>query len=273
MAKRKLEFSFLQIVLMAIAIISLSVIILLPISYIIYQAFVKGLENYWQAISSFNTLSALKLTLFATFISVLANLTFGLSISWALGKFKVMGSRFIIGLIELPLSISPVISGFLLILFLGKNSLIGSWLDRIGLDIIFAVPGVVLATIFVTMPYLARELIPLMQETGKDEEEAAILLGASGLQTFFLITLPKVKWGVIYGLLITTARAMGEFGAVSVISGHLRGKTDTLTLQIEILYNDYNFNESFAVASLLTLLACLTLIIKIWIEKRKEFNV
>lgn len=249
---------------------SLFILILLPIIFILVQAFAQGLDVYWAAITDRSTLSSLKLTLIATTFAIVLNLLFGLSIGWALGKFKVPGSRGIIGLIELPLSISPVIAGFTFILFLGKYSPVGSWFDHHGIDIIFAVPGVIIATLFVTLPYVAREVIPLMQESGNEEEEAALLLGAGGLRTFFSITLPNIKWGIIYGLLITNARAIGEFGAVSVVSGHLRGKTDTLTLQIEMLFNDYNFTQSFAVASLLTTLAILTLFIKTWVEWKKS---
>lgn len=255
--------------LILFTVLSLCILILLPIIFILYQAFAQGLGVYWAAITDRGTLSSLKLTLVAAAFAITLNLIFGLSIGWALGKFKVPGKRTIVGLIELPLSISPVIAGFTFILFLGKYSLIGGWFDHYGIDIIFAVPGVIIATIFVTLPYIAREVIPLMQESGNEEEEAALLLGAGGLRTFFTITLPNIKWGVIYGLLITNARAIGEFGAVSVVSGHLRGKTDTLTLQIEMLFNDYNFTQSFAVASLLTSLAILTLFIKTWIEWKK----
>lgn len=256
--------------LILLTVFLLTLIILVPVAYVFYQAFLKGLPAYFKAISDPFTLSALKLTVFVAFISVVFNLLFGLSIGWALGKFSIPGSRTLIGLIELPLSLSPVTAGLVFILFLGKHSLLGGWLDRHGVDIIYAVPGVVIATMFITLPYIAREVIPLMQETGQDEEEAALNLGAGGIRTFFLVTLPKIKWGVIYGLLITNARAMGEFGAVSVVSGHLRGKTDTLTLQVEILYNEYDFQESFAVASLLAFLAIFTLIIKSWIERHKK---
>jgi sulfate transport system permease protein len=245
-------------------------LIVIPILFVFIQAFSKGVKVYWESITDPSIIYSLKLTLFATTISVILNLIFGLSIAWALGKFKVPGKRLIIGLIELPLSISPVIAGLTFILFLGKFSLVGSWLNQHGIIIIFAVPGVVIATLFVTLPYIAREIIPLIQETGNDEEEAALLLGAGGLRTFFYVTLPNIKWGVIYGILITTARAMGEFGAVSVISGHLRGKTDTLTLQVEMLYDEYNFNQSFAVASILTLLAIVTLVIKTWTERKRS---
>ena len=260
---------FIRWLLILTTIFILTVLILFPIAYIFYEALSNGFFSYLQAITDEYTLKALRITLIAAFFAVLFNLMFGLSIGWALGKFHVPGSRFIIGLIELPLSLSPVTAGLIFILFLGKYSLIGGWLDQQGIDIIYALPGVIIATMFVTLPYIAREVIPLMQETGHEEEEAALLLGASGLRTFFLVTLPNIKWGVIYGLLITNARAMGEFGAVSVVSGHLRGKTDTLTLQVEILYNDYNFSKSFAVASLLALLAIVTLIIKTLIDWRK----
>jgi sulfate transport system permease protein len=258
-----------RILLILITIISLCTIVVVPMTLIIFEALSKGFDLYLQAITQEESLNALKLSVFAAAISVCLNLVFGLSIGWALGKFKVPGSKILIGLIELPLSISPVIAGLTFILLLGKYSAIGGWLDRNGIDIIFAVPGVVLATIFVTFPFIAREVIPLMKEAGNDEEEAALLLGAGGLRTFFRVTLPNIKWGVIYGLLITNARAMGEFGAVSVVSGHLRNKTTTLTLQVEMLYNEYNFSESFAVASLLIFLALLTLFIKAWIEWKK----
>lgn len=262
----KIETHPVRRLLIFITVFSLFIIVILPIIFILVQAFSQGLGVYWSAISSKATLSALKLTLLATAISLVLNLLFGLSVGWALGKFKVRGSKFIITLIEIPLSISPVIGGLIFVLFLGKFSPVGGWLDSHGIDIIFAVPGVVIATMFVTLPYIAREVIPLMQETGNEEEESALLLGAGGLRTFFYVTVPNIKWGVIYGMLITNARAIGEFGAVSVVSGHLRGKTDTLTLQIEMLFNDYEFTQSFAVASLLTSLAILTLLIKTWVE-------
>lgn len=260
---------YIKTAMIFITVSSLSIIVLLPIFYILSQAFSAGFTAYVDAITDSETLFSLQLSLLVTFFSVCINLIFGLSIAWSIGKFKVPGSKIITSLIELPLSVSPVIAGFTFILLLGKYSLLGSWFDRKGIDIIYAVPGVVIATLFVTLPYIAREIIPLMQETGKDEEEAAMLLGASGLRTFFYITLPKIKWGVIYGLLITNARAMGEFGAVAVVSGHLRNKTTTLTLHIEMLYNEYNFSKSFAAASLLTFLALLTLLLKSWIEWRK----
>jgi len=255
--------------LISITVLFLTVIIVMPVAYVIHAAFSRGLASYWEAVSDIYTLLALKLSLIAAFFSVVFNLAFGLSIAWALGKFRIPGSRVLTTLIELPLSLSPVTAGLIFILYLGKYSWVGGWLDRHGIDIIYAVPGVVITTMFVTMPYIARELIPLMQEAGSEEEESALILGAGGLRTFFLVTLPKIKWGVIYGILITNARAIGEFGAVSVVSGHLRGKTDTLTLQVEILYNEYHFAKSFAVASLLAMLAIVTLLIKSWIDFRK----
>lgn len=267
------EPKYVEVSLIILTVVSLFVLLLLPIIFILSQAFSEGFAVYWSAIAQQDTLYAIKLTLLASFISVCANLAFGLSIGWSLGKFHVPGTRVLTGLIELPLSISPVIAGLIFILFLGKYSLLGGWFDRHGINIIFAVPGIVIATMFITLPYIAREVIPLMRETGKDEEEAALLLGAKGLHTFYHITLPRIKWGVIYGILITNARAMGEFGAVSVVSGHLRNKTTTLTLQIEMLHDEYKFTESFAVASLLSLLAILTLLIKTWIACKKSYNV
>jgi len=266
--------SFSERFLIGFVILLLTVLILFPIAYIITQAFSQGFPTFWNAVTDKDTLSAIRLTILISLICVVCNLLFGLSMGWSLGKFQIPGKRILIALIELPLSVSPVIVGFTFILFLGKHSFLGSWFDQYGIDFIYAVPGLVIVTLFITMPYIAREIIPLMQETGNEEEEAAVLLGAGGLRTFLYITLPNIKWGVIYGLLITNARAMGEFGAVSVVSGHLRGKTDTLTLQVEILYNEYNFTQSFAVASLLTLLAILTLMVKSWIDWRKgdEFS-
>lgn len=255
--------------LIALTLFLLVFLILVPAIYIFSVAFSDGVPTYVKAITSPNTLSALKLSLFVTCICLMANLLFGLSIGWCLGKFNMRGGQLITRLIELPLTVSPVIAGLIFILFLGNRTLIGGWLDSHGIEIIYAVPGVVIATLFITLPYIAREVIPLMQEMGKEEEEAAVLLGAGGLHTFFRVTLPNIKWGVIYGLLITNARAMGEFGAVSVVSGHLRGKTETLTLQVENLYNEFNFTESFAVASLLTFLALITLLLKSWLDWKK----
>lgn len=258
-----------KVLLIGFTLLFISLLILLPLIFILVQAFSKGISFYWHAISHPSILNALKLTLYVTLFSTTLNLLFGLSIGWCLGKFSVPGRRFWIGLIELPLSISPVTAGFVFILLLGKYSPLGSWLDAHGIQIIFAVPGIILATTFVTLPYIAREILPLMQETGNDEEEAALLLGAGGLRTFFLVTLPKIKWGLFYGLTITVARAIGEFGAVSVVSGHLIGKTDTLTLQIEMLYDEYNYTQSFAVSSLSISFVIITLLVKVWIERQK----
>jgi sulfate/thiosulfate transport system permease protein len=262
-----------RLTLIFLSIALLTFLVLLPAIYIFTQAFSKGFSTYWSAITNFYTLSAIRLTVFTAFCCVLFNLLFGLSIGWCLGKFSIPGGQIITRLIELPLSVSPVIAGLIFILFLGNRSLLGGWLEKHGIEIIYAVPGVVIATLFITLPYIAREVIPLMQEMGKEEEEAAVLLGAGGLYTFFHITLPNIKWGVIYGLLITNARAMGEFGAVSVVSGHLRGKTETLTLQVENFYNEYKFTESFAAASLFTFLALFTLLIKSWLEWKRKGSV
>lgn len=268
MNKSSKKTNVIKYLLIALTLFFLTVIIILPMLYVLTEAFSMGFESYLKAITSKNTLSALKLTLLATLISIIFNLLFGLSIGWSLGKFPLPYKRVLIALIELPLSISPVITGLTFILFLGKYSTIGAWLDSHGIDIIYAFPGIALCTMFVTSPYIAREIIPLMQEAGKDEEEAALILGAGGLRTFFYVTLPNIKWGVIYGILITNARAMGEFGAVSVVSGNIRGKTETLTLHVEALYEEYNLSQSFAVASILTICAIITLIIKSSIENK-----
>lgn len=252
--------------LIAFSIISIAGLILIPLIFIFSQAFSNGIAFYLSAISHPSIFASLKLTLYVATISTALNLLFGFSAGWYLGKFPVIGRSLWIGLIELPLSVSPVTAGLMFFLLFGHSTPLGSWLHEHGVEVIFAVPGIVLATTFVTLPYIAREIIPLLQETGNDEEEAALLLGAGGIRTFFQITLPKIKWGVFYGLMITAARAIGEFGAVSVVSGHLIGKTDTLTLQIEMLYNDYNYTQSFAVSSLLTLFALFSLGIKSWIE-------
>jgi sulfate transport system permease protein len=211
-------------------------------------------------------LAAIRLTLWVAAICVPLNLIFGLAAAWAITKFQFPGKNFLVTLIDLPFSVSPVISGLIFVLIFGLQGWLGSWLDAHQIKIIFATPGIVLATIFVTFPFVARELIPLMESQGRDDEEAALVLGAGGLQTFFKITLPNIKWGVIYGVIICNARAMGEFGAVSVVSGHIRGATNTIPLHVEILYNEYNFAAAFAVASLLALLALVTLAVKSFVE-------
>lgn len=261
-----------KIILIAVSIIFLTVFLLLPLYTVFQQAFSEGISVYISSLTNEDSLSAIKLSLTAAFISVTINLLFAVSISWVITKFTFRGKSFLLTLLDIPFTISPVISGMMFVLFLGSQSFLGNLFKQINVDIIFAVPGIVLVTMFVTFPYIARELIPQMFELGKEEEEAARMLGAGGLKIFFKITLPNIKWSLFYGLILCNARAMGEFGAVSVVSGHIRNLTNTMPLHIEILYNEYNFSASFAVASLLTLLALFTLILKIiieWINKRK----
>jgi sulfate/thiosulfate transport system permease protein len=257
-----------RIALILIAIAFLAVFLLLPLFAVFTEALRAGLTGYWNAISEPDAVAAIKLTLLVAAIAVPANLIFGLAASWAIAKFEFPGKSVLNTLIDLPFSVSPVISGLVYVLLFGLNGYLGPLLQSQNIQIIFAVPGMVLATIFVTFPFVARELVPLMQEQGTQDEEAALSLGASGLKTFFLVTLPNVKWALLYGVILCNARAMGEFGAVSVVSGHIRGRTSTMPLQVEILYNEYNFVAAFAVASLLALLALLTLAIKVALEWR-----
>jgi sulfate/thiosulfate transport system permease protein len=245
-----------------------AVFLLMPLIAVFVEALRKGWETYLTALMDPDALSALRLTLLAAAIALPLNLVFGVAAAWAIAKFEFRGKHFLITLIDLPFSVSPVIAGLIYVLMFGAQGWFGPWLAEHDVKIIFAVPGIVLATVFVTFPFVARELIPLMQAQGKEEEEAAVVLGASGLQTFWHVTLPNVKWGLLYGVILTNARAMGEFGAVSVVSGHIRGETNTLPLHVEILYNEYQFAAAFAVASLLALLALVTLGIKTWIEHR-----
>ena len=226
----------------------------------------KGLAVYFASLHETDALAAIRLTLWVAAISVPLNLIFGLAAAWAITKFQFPGKNILVTLIDLPFSVSPVISGLIFVLIFGLQGWLGPWLDAHQIKIVFATPGIVLATIFITFPFVARELIPLMESQGKDEEEAALVLGASGLQTFFKVTIPNIKWGVIYGVILCNARAMGEFGAVSVVSGHIRGATNTIPLHVEILYNEYNFAAAFAVASLLALLALVTLTVKSFVE-------
>jgi sulfate transport system permease protein len=244
------------------------VFLLLPLVAVLVEAFRKGWEAYASALFDPDALSALRLTLLVAAISVPLNLVFGVCAAWAIAKFEFRGKHFLVTLIDLPFSISPVIAGLIYVLVFGAQGWFGPWLAEHDIKIIFAVPGIVLATIFVTFPFIARELIPLMQAQGKEEEEAAVVLGASGWQTFWYVTIPNIKWGLLYGVILTNARAMGEFGAVSVVSGHIRGMTNTLPLHVEILYNEYQFSAAFAVASLLAMLALVTLGVKTWIEHR-----
>ena len=252
--------------LIAVALLFLALVLLLPLTLVFVQAFAKGLPAYWDAIWEPDALSAAKLTLLTAAIAVPLNLVFGVAAAWCISKFEFRGKNLLITLIDLPFAVSPVISGMIFVLLFGAQGWFGEWLFDHDLKVIFAVPGIVLATTFVTAPFVARELIPLMQEQGSEEEEAAIVLGASGWQTFSRVTLPNIKWGLLYGLILCNARAMGEFGAVSVVSGHIRGETNTLPLHVEILYNEYAFAASFAVASVLTLLALVTLALKTLVE-------
>ena len=257
-----------RIALILIAVAFLAVFLLLPLFAVFSEALRAGFGGYWQAISEPDAVAAMKLTLLVAAIAVPANLVFGLAASWAIAKFEFPGKSLLNTLIDLPFSVSPVISGLVYVLLFGLQGYFGPYLQSQGIQIIFAVPGIVLATIFVTFPFVARELVPLMQEQGTQDEEAALSLGASGLKTFLLVTLPNVKWALLYGVILCNARAMGEFGAVSVVSGHIRGKTNTMPLHVEILYNEYNFAAAFAVASLLALLALVTMVVKIALEWR-----
>lgn len=244
----------------------LLVVIGLPVLSVFIEAFRKGVDAYIAGINDEYALAAIRLTLLVAAISVPMNIVFGIAASWSIAKFEFTGKRLLITFIDLPFSVSPVISGVIYVLLFGVHSWIGKWFMDHDIQIIFAVPGLVLTTVFVTFPFVARELIPLMEEQGTEEEEAALLLGASGWRTFCSITLPNIKWGLLYGVLLCNARAMGEFGAVSVVSGHIKGETNTVPLHVEILYNEYNFVAAFAVASILTLLALVTLLLKRFVE-------
>ena len=254
--------------LTGIALAFLALFLVVPLVAVFYQALSKGVGVYLDALVDPDAVSAIKLTLTTAAIAVPLNLVFGLAASWAIAKFEFRGKALLTTLIDLPFSVSPVISGLIYVLLFGAQGWLGPWLEDRNIQIIFAVPGIVLATVFVTFPFVARELIPLMQSQGNDEEEAAHVLGASGWQMFRRVTLPNVRWGLLYGVILCNARAMGEFGAVSVVSGHIRGQTDTMPLHVEILYNEYNFAAAFAVASLLALLALVTLGLKLVAERR-----
>ncbi|MCA1374704.1 sulfate ABC transporter permease subunit CysW [Bradyrhizobium yuanmingense] len=259
-----------RIVIITLALLFLTVFVVLPLVVVFAQAFSRGILAYFAALAEPEAMAAIKLTLIVAAISVGLNLVFGLVAAWAIAKFEFPGKTFLITLIDLPFSVSPVISGLVFVLLFGAQGYFGSWLREHDIQILFAVPGIALATTFVTFPFVARALIPLMQEQGTQEEEAAISLGASGLQTFFRVTLPNIKWGVLYGVLLCNARAMGEFGAVSVVSGHIRGETNTMPLLVEILYNEYQFVAAFAIASLLAMLALITLIAKTVLERHLD---
>ena len=256
--------------LIAIALIFFLSCLILPLILVFVEAFKQGVGVYAQALVHPDTLSAVKLTLLTAAIAVPLNVVFGVAAAWSVAKFNFRGKSILTTIIDMPFSVSPVIAGLMLVLLFGTQGWFGGWLMDNDIKILYAVPAIVLATIFITVPFVARELIPLMEAQGTEEEEAAIVLGASGWQTFWKVTLPNIKWGLIYGVILCNARAMGEFGAVSVVSGHIRGETNTLPLHVEILYNEYTFSAAFAVSSLLALLAIVTLILKTWVEIRQE---
>lgn len=266
----KKEVNWTKYILMSLMFLYLVVFLLIPLVFIFVKAFEKGAEVYFAAITEPDALSAIKLTILVAIISVPLNVVFGIAAAWLITKFQFKGKQILLSLIELPFAVSPVIAGLVLVLFFGPRGVLGPFLNEIGLKIIFSVPGIIIATMFVTLPFVARELIPVMQAQGKTEEEAAISLGANGWQMFLRVTLPSIKWGLLYGMILCNARAIGEFGAVSVVSGHIRGETNTMPLHVEILYNEYQFSAAFAVASLMSLLALVTLLIKTWIEWRTE---
>ncbi len=263
---RHTEPPWLRLTIILVAAGFVGLLVLMPVIAVFSEALRKGLTVYAASITNHDALSALRLTLLTAAISVTANLVFGLAASWAIAKFDFRGKSTLLSLIDLPFAVSPVISGLVFVLLFGAQGFFGQWLIDHNVQIVFAEPGVILATIFVTFPFVARELIPFMQEQGTEEEEAAVLLGARGWQVFRRVTLPNIRWALLYGVVLCNARAMGEFGAVSVVSGHIRGRTNTLPLHVEILYNEYNFSAAFAVASLLTLLAVVTLIVKTLLE-------
>ena len=258
--------------LIALALAFIGVSLVLPLAAVFVEALSGGIQAYFAALTEPDARSAIRLTLLVAAISVPVNVIFGIVAAWSISKFDFPGKSLLVTFIDLPFSVSPVVAGLVYVLLFGAQGLLGPWLREHDIEIIFAVPGIVLATIFITFPFVARELIPLMNEQGRDDEEAALSLGASGFQTFLRVTLPNIRWGLLYGVLLCNARAMGEFGAVSVVSGHLRGLTNTMPLHVEILYNEYNFVAAFAVASLLALLALLTLVLKSIVEWRFGYH-
>ncbi|EZQ10116.1 sulfate ABC transporter permease subunit CysW [Acinetobacter sp. Ver3] len=264
------EPTWVRYTLIVVAMIFFLSCLILPLILVFVEAFKQGIGVYAQALVHPDTLSAVKLTLLTAAIAVPLNVVFGVAAAWSVAKFNFRGKSILTTIIDMPFSVSPVIAGLMLVLMFGTQGWFGGWLMDNDIKILYAVPAIVLATIFITVPFVARELIPLMEAQGTEEEEAAIVLGASGWQTFWKITIPNIKWGLIYGVILCNARAMGEFGAVSVVSGHIRGETNTLPLHVEILYNEYTFSAAFAVSSLLALLAIVTLILKTWVEIRQE---
>jgi sulfate/thiosulfate transport system permease protein len=263
------ESPFIRLVLISIALGFCLVFLLLPLANVFAQALTRGWVYYWDSLTNPDSRDAIRLTLLVAIITVPLNVVFGLAAAWLIAKFEFRGKSLLITLIDLPFSVSPVVAGLLFVVLFGLQGFFGRWLDAHDIKIIFAVPGIVLATVFVTFPFVARELIPVMQATGTEQEQAALTLGASGWQTFWHVTLPSVKWGLVYGIILCNARAMGEFGAVSVVSGHITGVTDTLPLRVEKLYNEYNAPAAFAIASLLALLGLVTLGIKTFLEWRQ----
>ena len=264
------EPTWVRYTLITIALLFFLSCLILPLILVFVEAFKQGVGVYAQALVHPDTLSAVKLSLLTAVIAVPLNVVFGVAAAWCVAKFNFRGKSILTTIIDMPFSVSPVIAGLMLVLIFGTQGWFGSWLMDNDIKILYAVPAIVLATIFITVPFVARELIPLMEAQGTEEEEAAIVLGASGWQTFWKVTLPNIKWGLIYGVILCNARAMGEFGAVSVVSGHIRGETNTLPLHVEILYNEYTFSAAFAVSSLLALLAIVTLVLKTWVEIRQE---
>lgn len=262
--------NWVQVILIGISVSFMFLMLGLPLLLIIIEALGKGFGAYSRAVLDPNTLAALKLTLIATVVAVTVNTLLGLCAAWAITKFRFKGKNFLLSLIDLPFAISPVIAGLVFVLTFGRESIIYDFLSAYNIQIIFAVPGIILATIFITFPFVAREIIPLMESQGLDEEEAAAMMGAKGLTIFRRVTLPNIKWGLLYGIILCSARAMGEFGAVSVVSGHIRGKTNTLPLHIEILYNEYEFAAAFSVASILVIIAIIVLILRNLVEKRAK---
>jgi sulfate transport system permease protein len=269
-ARRLTEPRFVRVLLMFVAFAFLAVALIVPLAAVFVEAFANGVQAYVDAIREPDALAALRLTAIAAALAVPANLVFGICAGWTIAKFNFPGKQLLTTFIDLPFAVSPVISGLVFVLLFGRQGAFGPWLMEHDLQIIFAVPGIVLATVFVSFPFIAREIIPVMEAMGTQEEEAARVLGAGGLQTFFRVTLPNIKWGLLYGVILCTARAIGEFGAVSVVSGKIRGLTNTLPLHVEILYNEYNFQAAFAVASLLTCIALVTLVSKTIAERRKS---
>lgn len=269
-SRKKEPVNWTKLVLVSIMFLYLILFLLVPLLFIFVKAFEQGAAVYFAAITERDALSAIKLTLLVALITVPVNTIFGIAAAWCITKFQFRGKQLLLSIIELPFAVSPVIAGLVFILLFSPSGALGPWITEWGIKVIFSVPGIVIATIFITLPFIARELIPVMQAQGSAEEEAAISLGANGWKMFLQVSLPSIKWGLIYGMILCNARAIGEFGAVSVVSGRIRGMTNTMPLHVEILYNEYQFAAAFAVASLMSLLALVTLLVKTWIEWKSE---